>query len=294
MLLNFLHIVLYLILVIKMICLIITALCYTVCTISDKYSISKYELSGNEFTFLMGASSCIFMLPALFLTELRFDLSVGSFLTIVLLSVDKIAEFATSAAVLKKLSGFETKAWLGTAMFISYFTDIIFYDESFEAVKLLFIFIVCGCLFMMVRDGKNTEQGRYKGIRLLLFLYILSKYFYGLIIKAGGGHISPTAGVYSAMIVITVIYFFRADVPGLVKGKLKGSVIVSLTRIPNIAGLICENILIGTSLTIYSMEQPVILALLLIWSFIRRENTSRISVISGIVCLMAVFAFKLV
>ena len=280
--------------VIKMIYLIITALCYTICTVSDKYSISKYSLNGNDFTFLMAAASCVFMLPALFLTEVRFEISIGSFITVALLVIDKIAEFATSAAVLKKLSGFETKAWLGTAMFLSYFTDIIFFDEKFEAIKLLFIFIVCGCLVMMVKDGKNTGKKRYKGIKILLVLYILSKYFYGLIIKAGSDSISPTAGVYSAMIVITAIYYFKANIHELVKEKRIGSVIVSLTRIPNIVGLICENILIGTSLTMYSMEQPTILAMLLIWSFVRRENTSKISIISGIVCLIAVFAFKLI
>lgn len=279
--------------VIKMAYLLITALCYTICTISDKHSISRYGLKGINYTFLIAASSGICMLPTLFLTEMRFTLSIGSVLTVLLLFIDKIAEFITSAAVLDKLSGFETKAWLGTAMFLTYFTDILFFQETFAQFKLLCILIVCGCLVMMVKDGKNTDRTRYQGIRILLVLYILSKYFYGIIIKVGSRYISPTAGVYAAMVLVAVVCFFKADVSGLVKEKHAGSMTVFLTRIPNVVGLVCENLLIGTSLTMYSMVQPTILALLLIWSFIRRENTSRISMIGGTICLIAVFAFRL-
>ncbi|MBD5141614.1 MAG: hypothetical protein HDT25_09425, partial [Ruminococcus sp.] len=48
------------------------------------------------------------------------------------------------------------------------------------------------------------------------------------------------------------------------------------------------------NLTMYSLEQPLILAMLLIYSFFRRENTSKVSVISGIVCFAAILAFKLI
>lgn len=278
----------------EMVYLLITALCYTICTILDKHSISQYGLKGANYTFLIATASSVWMLPTLFLTEMRFTFSIGSLLTILFLIIDKIAEFVTSAAVLNKLSGFETKAWLGTAMFLSYFTDILFFHESFEGFKILCILIVCGCLVIMVKDGKSTDQYRYQGIRGLLILYILSKYFYGLIIKAGSSYISPTAGVYAAMVIITAIYFFKADIPGLMKEKRTGSVTIFLTRIPNIVGLVCENLLISTSLTMYSMVQPTILALLLVWSFVQHENTSRISMIGGVICLIAVFSFRLI
>ncbi|MCH5267268.1 MAG: hypothetical protein J1E62_02895 [Lachnospiraceae bacterium] len=277
-----------------MIYLLITVLCYTICTISDKYSISKYRITPSEFTFLISASSCIFMVPAFFFTRNYFELSLNSFLTIALLSIDKIVEFSTSAAVLKKLSGFETKAWLGTAMFLSYFSDITFFHVDFSLLKLLCIFIVCGCLVAMVKDGKNEGKNRYKGIGLILILYILSKYFYGIIIKIGSDSISPTISVYAALLVVTVIFWFKVKPAELLKEKRGGTGIVFLTRIPNALGLVCENLLIGISLTMYSMEQPVILALLLFYSFIRRENTSKLSMVSGIICLIAVFAFKLV
>lgn len=277
-----------------MIYLVITALCYTVCTVSDKYAISEYRLSSSDFTFLMAAASCICMIPALFLTEMRFELSVSSFITVALVTADKIVEFYTSAAVLKRLSGFETKAWLGTAMFLSYFTDVAVFGEGFEVVKLLFIFITCGCLFIMVRGGRNSSKGKYKGIVLLLVLYILSKFFYGLVIRLGSDAVSPTASVYSAMVIIAVIYLFKVNLKELFKDKLKGSGIVFATRIPNIIGLISENTLIGVSLTLYSMEQPLILAMLLAYSFIRRENESKVSLISGAVCLLAILAFRLV
>ena len=276
-----------------MIYLIITALCFTICTISDKYCISKYDLSSGDFTFLIAASSCVFMLPTLFIGDVRFDISAGSFLTIALVTIDKIAEFSASAAVLKKLSGFETKAWLGTALFLSYFSDIIFFGENFEYLKLLFIFITCVCLFFMVSDSKNSDKSRYKNIRLILVIYILSKFFYGLIIRAGSSSISPIASVYASMIIITAIYFFKADLRGLFGEKHKGTFLVFFIRIPNTLGLVFENILIGTSLTMYSLEQPLILAFLLVYSFLRRESTSKVSILTGILCLASIFAFKL-
>lgn len=276
-----------------MIYLILTAVCFTVCTVADKYSISKYDLSSGDFTFLVAAASCVFMLPALFIGDVKFDISAGSFVTIALVTIDKIAEFSTAAAVLKKLSGFETKAWLGTALFLSYFSDIIFFGESFESLKLLFIFITCICLFFMVRDAKSGDKGRYKDIRLILVIYIFSKYFYGLIIRAGSGSISPVASVYASMVIITAIYLFKAELRGLFGEKRKGTLLVFFIRIPNSAGLVLENILIGTSLTMYSLEQPLILAFLLIYSFLRRESTSKVSILTGVLCLAAIFAFKL-
>lgn len=276
-----------------MLYLFLTALFFTVCTISDKYTISKYSLSSNDFTFLIAVSSCVFLLPAMLFTENFFRFSAGSVLTIIFVTIDKIAEFSASAAVLKKLSGFETKAWLGTALFLSYFSDIAFFGENFVLLRLLFIIITCGCLVFMVRDAKNTDKNRYKSIWFILILYILSKYFYGVIIKTAVD-VSPLLSLYISMVIITVIYPFKADLKGLFGKKRKGTAIVFFTRIPNTAGLILENILIGLNLTMYSLEQPLILAMLLIYSFFRRESTSKVSVISGIVCFAAILAFKLI
>lgn len=275
-----------------MIYLFLTALFFTVCTVSDKYTLSKYRLSISDFTFLIAASSCVFLLPAMLFTEIYFRPSASSILTVIFVTADKIAEFSAAAAVLKKLSGFETKAWLGTALFLSYFSDIAFFGESFEAVKLMFIIITCVCLVFMVRDSKNTGKNRYKSIWLILILYILSKYFYGVIIKTAVD-ISPMMSLYISMMIITVIYLFKADLKGIFGDKRKGTAIVFLTRVPNTAGLILENILIGFNLTMYSLEQPLILAMLLIYSFIRRESSSNVSIISGIACFIAILAFKL-
>lgn len=273
--------------------LVLTALFYAVCTVSDKFSISEYRLSSGDFTFLVALSSCVFMLPALFYSDLVFKPDIGSAVTILLVTADKIVEFSAAAAVLKKLSGFETKAWLGTALFLSYFSDIFLFGEEFKALKLVFIFITCGCLALMVKNARSTEKDRYKKIWIILIFYILSKYFYGIIIKAGSGSISPLASVYASMVIISAVYLFKSDLKGIFGEKRRGTAIVFFTRIPNTAGLVLENILIGRSLTMYSLEQPLILAMLLIYSFIRRENTSKVSIISGALCLLAIFAFKI-
>ena len=144
----------------------------------------------------------------------------------------------------------------------------------------------------MVRDSKNADKDRYKSIWLILIVYILSKYFYGVIIKTAED-VSPLLSLYISMVIVTIVYLFKADLKGLFGGKKKGTAIVFFTRIPNTAGLVLENILIGLNLTMYSLEQPLILAMLLIYSFLRRESTSKVGVISGVVCFLAILAFKL-
>ena len=57
------------------------------------------------------------------------------FAAIALVAVCKMLEFQMSALVLKQLSAFELKAWLGVTLFASYFTDILFGAEP-SALKI--------------------------------------------------------------------------------------------------------------------------------------------------------------
>ena len=58
------------------------------------------------------------------------------FAAIALVAVCKMLEFQMSALVLKQLSAFELKAWLGVTLFASYFTDILFGAEPSEYFML--------------------------------------------------------------------------------------------------------------------------------------------------------------
>jgi hypothetical protein len=69
--------------------------------------------------------------------------------------------------------------------------------------------------------------------------------------------------------------------------------IVFATRLPNIAGLLAENALIGISLTLYSFVQPLILVTLFFISVIKREKFTRKNLAGSLICIAAIFAFEL-
>ena len=97
--------------------------CYTITSLSDKYAVSEAKFTGDEFTFLMCSSMSVFLAFTLPFQVLEFTLTWQSFAAIILISVCKLLEFQMSALVLKQLSAFELKAWLGVTLFVSYITD---------------------------------------------------------------------------------------------------------------------------------------------------------------------------
>ena len=112
--------------------------CYTICSLNDKYAAAKANFSGDEFTFLMCSSMSVFLALSLPFQNLSFSMTWQSFLSILLVVVCKMLEFQMSARVLKQLSAFELKAWLGITLFASYFTDILFGSEL-NIIKLICI-----------------------------------------------------------------------------------------------------------------------------------------------------------
>lgn len=91
--------------------------CYTTTSLSDKYAVSKAKFTGNEFTFLMCSSMSVFLAITLLFQQLHIMLSWQSFAAVVLIALCKMLEFQMSALVLKQLSAFELKAWLGATLF---------------------------------------------------------------------------------------------------------------------------------------------------------------------------------
>ena len=164
--------------------------CYTISSLSDKYAVSKARFTGNEFTFLMCSSLSVFIALTLPFQEIYFSLSWQSFAAILLIAVCKLLEFQMSALVLKQLSAFELKAWLGVTLFVSYMTDV-FYGADLRLLKLLCIAATAVGLVFIAKSGKETKI-EYRKIAVPLLLYLAVKYGYGLVIKAFTPYISPT------------------------------------------------------------------------------------------------------
>ena len=245
--------------------------CYTICSLNDKYAAAKANFSGDEFTFLMCSSMSVFLALSLPFQNLSFSLTWQSFLSVLLVAMCKMLEFQMSARVLKQLSAFELKAWLGITLFASYFTDILFGSEL-NIIKLICIFATAAGLVFIARSSKGGVN--YKQIILPLVLYLVSKYGYGLVIRSFSPYASSTMQLLPAMVIISLIMLPRVHIRELIKNNRSGVVKVVLARIPNTLGMLLENAVISISLANYSFIQPMILVTLFVIGLIRREKRS--------------------
>ena len=264
--------------------------CYTICSLNDKYAAAKANLSGDEFTFLMCSSMSVFLALSLPFQNLSFSLTWQSFLAVLLVAMCKMLEFQMSARVLKQLSAFELKAWLGITLFASYFTDILFGSEL-NIIKLICIFATAAGLVFIARSSKGGVN--YKHIILPLVLYLVSKYGYGLIIRSFSPYASSTMQLLPAMVIISLIMLPRVHIRELIKNNRSGVVKVVLARIPNTLGMLLENAVISISLANYSFIQPMILVTLFVIGLIRREKRSRLNLIGSNICIVGIVAFQL-
>ncbi|MBE5714780.1 MAG: hypothetical protein EGR74_00525 [Ruminiclostridium sp.] len=264
--------------------------CYTICSLNDKYAAAKANFSGDEFTFLMCSSMSVFLALSLPFQNLSFSLTWQSFLSVLLVVVCKMLEFQMSARVLKQLSAFELKAWLGITLFASYFTDILFGSEL-NIIKLICIFATAAGLVFIARSSKGGVN--YKQIILPLMLYLVSKYGYGLVIRSFSPYASSTMQLLPAMVIISLIMLPRVHIRELIKNNRSGVVKVVLARIPNTLGMLLENAVISISLANYSFIQPMILVTLFVIGLICREKRSRLNLIGSIICIVGIVAFQL-
>ena len=264
--------------------------CYTICSLNDKYAAAKANFSGDEFTFLMCSSMSVFLALSLPFQNLSFSLTWQSFLSVLLVAMCKMLEFQMSARVLKQLSAFELKAWLGITLFASYFTDILFGSEL-NIIKLICIFATAAGLVFIARSSKGGVN--YKQIILPLVLYLVSKYGYGLVIRSFSPYASSTMQLLPAMVIISLIMLPRVHIRELIKNNRIGVVKVVLARIPNTLGMLLENAVISISLANYSFIQPMILVTLFVIGLIRREKRSQLNLIGSIICIVGIVAFQL-
>ena len=265
--------------------------CYTTTSLSDKYAVSGAKFTGNEFTFLMCSSMSFFLLFALPFQELRFTLTWQSFAAVLLIALCKFLEFQMSALVLKQLSAFELKAWLGVTLFASYVTDM-FYGAEMRMLRLLCIAVTVVGLVFIARSGREGKI-EYRKIIVPLILYLAAKYGYGLVIKAFTPYISPTMQLLPALVLITIIMLFMVKPSDIIKKNKNGAVKVVLARIPNVIGMLLENAVISISLVNYSFIQPMILVTLFFIGLIRKESCSRLNLIGSIICVIGVLSFQL-
>lgn len=261
---------------------LLTVVFYTASSLGDKYISAKLACSAQEFSFLVALSTAFFLALVLPFTGWNFAFSLQSGLALVVLVALKIAEFYTSAALLKTVSAYELKAWLSLNVIISYLVDLARGTETF-----FWAFLPCAAVLVagigLVAFGEKREKLlRYI---LLSIIYIASKFLYGLQMNVLEGT-SPVCVLLLVMLGVALLQlpfvkfktFFRK----------KGLALGALTRIPNAAGLWTEAIAAQQNLLLYSLVQPMQLAILFATALIRREKMGKLRLAGSIVTLVAV------
>lgn len=273
--------------------MLIVVACYTICSLSDKYAVAKLKMNGNTLTFIMAAATALFMLAYLPFDSRLFDGSLTAYLAILLMCASKMLEFQLAAVILKEMSAFELKAWLGLTVFLSYGTDLILGKAQLGSVtiwKFGFIAVTAVGLFLISKAG--GKKINYIKIILPLAGYLLCKFGYGLIVNFTSASISPTLSLFCALVILAVILAPFVHSIKLCHDNTKGVLIVGLTKIPNVIGLILENIVAQQSMANYSFIQPMILVALFFIGVIRKEECTKLNIIAGIVCILGIIGFQ--
>lgn len=261
---------------------LLTVVFYTASSLGDKYISAKLACSAQEFSFLVALSTAFFLALVLPFTGWNFAFTLQSGQALIVLIALKIAEFYTSAALLKTVSAYELKAWLSLNVIVSYLVDLARGTETF-----FWAFLPCAAALVagigLVAFGEKREKLlRYI---LLSLIYIASKFLYGLQMNVLEGTL-PVCVLLLVMLGVALLQlpfvkfktFFRK----------KGLALGALTRIPNAAGLWTEAIAAQQNLLLYSLVQPMQLAILFATALIRREKMGKLRLAGSIVTLVAV------
>lgn len=265
--------------------------CYTMTSLNDKYASSGAKFAGNEFTFLMCSSMSVFLAVSLPFQRIYFSLTWQAFAAVLLIAACKMLEFQLSMLILRQLSAFELKAWLGITLFVSYITDIIC-GAPLSIAKFFFIAVTVLGLVFIAKSGEKKEID-YRKTAFPLALYLAAKYGYGLVIKSFSDYASPTMQLLPALALISLVLLPKVSPRKIIEKNPVGASAVVLARIPNTIGMLIENAVISISLASYSFIQPMILVSLFVIGLIRKEQYAKLNLIGSIICVAGVVGFQL-
>lgn len=273
-----------------MIPMLCTVVCYTFCSYSDKFFISKEKIPSNAFTFFLSFSLLVFMLIYLPF-DFYFNPNVSTLILIGVFTFCKILEFNLTAFTLTELSAFELKAWLGLGVFISYFYDIIFNHMEFSMISMVFIVMTITGLFLIAND--KSKKVNYKKIWLGLIGVIIGKSGYGIVINRLKDTCSSTLVMCIGLTLICLIMLLYYNPMVDLKKNPKGIGKLSAVRAVNTVGSVVENHVATASVISYSLIQPLILIVMFIINLVQKKKTSLKGILGGIVCIIGIVALQL-
>lgn len=259
---------------------ILTVICYMISSLGDKYISKRLDCSPAQFSFIVSFFTAIWLGLTLPFTGVEFIFSGWNVFLLLALAGCKILEFYTSALLLKTVSAYELKAWLGINILVSYAVGIVQSKYTFHwQILVCGIFLMIG-IFEIVREQKQVFR-----LTGLFLLFILSKFGYGwLIAKMLGCRVTTT--LFLVMVLVALIQLPGVKLKEIVKKQ--GLITGTVTRIPNAVGLFTESMAAMQSVFLYAMVQPIQLALLFIISLIKKEKMGKRKFYGSLVCILAV------
>ena len=265
----------------------LTAACYTVSSIEDKRITSKLKCTPAEFAFIVSSATMAWLLLAIPFLGWGFSISIKNGLVLLALAAAKMTEFYTSSVLLKTVSAYELKAWLGINIVCSYFYNAVGGVYAWNRWIILFSALLCIGIVMIV-FGQHLPDRKRRGSRwalcLLCLLFIGSKFLYGLLFGLMSG--SETTSVFFVMLLTALIQLPKVHIRDLAGRKGMAGAVVS--RIPNAAGLVLEALTAAQNVFLYAMIQPVQLAVLFLFSIAKKEPMGKRKLVGSILCLLSV------
>ncbi len=268
----------------------LTVVCYTISSLGDKYISSKLKCTPPEFAFIVSFATMIWIGVLIPFTGWKFVFTVQNMFFLLSLVVWKIMEFYTSAVLLKTVSAYELKAWLGINIACSYYYNTIQGVYRWNLWVVVFTFMLLAGIIMIVQGQTASEEAfpvSKKRLCILFLLFIASKFLYGL--TMGQMTECKTTSVLFLVMLFTALMQLKKVKIKELTGR-KGMTGAFLTRIPNAAGLILEAFAAMESLFLYAMIQPIQLALLFIVSLVKKEAMGKKKLTGSLICIFAVCA----
>lgn len=262
---------------------LLTVLFFTASSLGDKFISAKLQCNAREFTFLVSASTAIFLGIILPFVGWNFSFTWQNISALSVLMLCKIAEFYTSAALLKTVSAYELKAWLSLNVIVSFLADFLRGIENFFVAFLPCAAVLIAGVCLIAFGRKNNNRLRYV---LLSTVYVASKFLYGLQMNTLTTDASAVSVLFLVMLCIAVLQFPFINIKIFFhkKGLLAGA----STRIFNTAGLWTEAAAAQQNLLLYSLIQPMQLAILFAVALIRQEKIGKCKLAGSILTLISV------
>lgn len=269
---------------------LLTVCSYTISSLGDKYISSRMKCKPSEFAFIVSSATTFWLGLLLPFKGWQFEFTPISLGLLALMVVWKMMEFYSSALLLKIVSAYELKAWLGINIIISYVIDIINGSSQLNFIAIFFSGMLLIGITMIIYEQK--QQLAMRKLVFLSLIFITSKFMYGFQMNMLSKQCSSLSTIFLVMLIIALIQFTKINKKKMIHKK--GMPMATLSRVPNAIGLLTEAITALQSVFLYAMIQPMQLTILFVYSIARKEKMGKIKLIGSILSIISVSVIAII